>query len=102
MNFHLTSLVGLVNDDESVRHKLERIIGQQEFKKQNHGKYSCLTSREIEVMKFVVRGNSSPEIANLLFISRYTVEQHRKNVKRKLEIKSVYQLFQFALAFDLV
>ncbi len=102
MSNHYDSLVGLVKDDDSVKHKLRRIILQQEFKKNNHQKYSCLTLREIEIIKLVASGNNNPKIADILFISRFTVEQHRKNINRKLQIKSLPHLIQYALAFDLL
>ena len=92
MNNHFDSLVGLVKDDDSVKHKLRRIIVQQEFKQNNYQKYSHLTVREIEVIKLVANGNNNPKIANILFISRFTVEQHRKNINRKLQTKSLPHL----------
>ena len=102
MNNHFDSLVGLVKDDDSVIHKLRRIIDQQQFKKENCLKYSCLTLREIEIIKLIASGYNNPKIANILFISRFTVEQHRKNINRKLQIKSLPHLIQYALAFDLL
>ena len=102
MNDHLESLVGLVKDDNSVKHKLRRIIAQQEFRKKNHHKYSCLTLREIEIIKLIAIGYNNPEISKILFISRFTVEQHRKNIIRKLQTKSLPHLIQYALAFDII
>lgn len=102
MSNHFDSLVGLVKDDDSVEHKLQRIINQQQFKKENCLKYSCLTLREIEIIKLIATGNNNLKIANMLFISRYTVEQHRKNINRKLQSKSLPHLIQYALAFDLL
>ena len=46
-----------------------------------------LTVREREVLKLVAEGVKSKEIADLLFISVRTVEHHRANIMRKLNIK---------------
>mgnify|MGYP002713075937 CR=1 FL=1 len=82
--------------------KLKRIREQEAFKKKHLARYTLLTKREIEITKLLVRGFNNPKIAEHLFISRNTVQQHRKNINRKLKVKSFSELFQYALAFDLI
>ncbi len=53
-----------------------------------------LTQREVEVMEYVVRGQTSKEIAQALCISPRTVEVHRKNVFGKMHAASVASLVQ--------
>ena len=88
--------------DQSLNHKLNRIIEQQQFREAHWSSFEELTDREIEVMTLLVQGMNNPMIAEQLYISRHTVEQHRKNLNRKLSISSFSDLFQFALAFDLL
>ncbi|MFC1539094.1 PAS domain S-box protein [Candidatus Latescibacterota bacterium] len=47
-----------------------------------------LTSREIEICSMIKKGLMNKEIANLLNISTRTIENHRKNIRRKLNIKN--------------
>jgi DNA-binding NarL/FixJ family response regulator len=61
-----------------------------------------LTDREREVLRLVVKGLSTKEIASQLDISTRTVETHRANLMRKLNIKSVALLTQFAIRERLV
>lgn len=51
-----------------------------------------LSHREIEIIKLLSLGKSSKEIANDLFLSEYTIETHRKNIMRKLEVNSIVAL----------
>jgi DNA-binding CsgD family transcriptional regulator len=83
-------------------HKIERIRKEVQFRSSNYLKFDSLTRREEEVLSLVVKDFTNQEIADLLFISRFTVEQHRKNVNRKLGLNSAIQLYRFALAFDMV
>lgn len=53
---------------------------------------TSLTIREKEVAKLICRGKSSSEIASELFISKYTVDTHRKTILKKLELKSSSEL----------
>lgn len=48
--------------------------------------YENLSKREHEILTLVARGLSNKEIADLLFISRYTVESHIKHIYRKLAV----------------
>ncbi len=61
-----------------------------------------LTARELEVLKLVARGLSTKEIASQLSIGARTVETHRANLMRKLELRSVALLTQFALREGLI
>ena len=56
-----------------------------------------LTDRERHILKLVARGLSTKEIASRLDISPRTVDTHRANLMRKLGLKSVALLTQFAL-----
>src|SRR5678815_3634106 len=58
-----------------------------------------LTSRENEVLRMIARGLSTKEIAAQLVISARTVETHRANLMRKLEIKSIARLTQYAVSY---
>ena len=61
-----------------------------------------LTDREREVLRLVVKGHSTKDIASQLDISTRTVETHRANLMRKLNLKSVALLTQFAIREGLV
>jgi DNA-binding NarL/FixJ family response regulator len=56
-----------------------------------------LTTREIEVLRRVSAGQPSKAIAADLAISIRTVETHRANLMRKLELRSVAELTRFAI-----
>ncbi len=85
-----------------LQHKLLRIHKEFRFIKRNIKSYEKLTQREKEIIQLIATGNNNPNIAEQLFISRYTVEQHRKNINFKLKIKSLPHLMQYIYAFNLV
>lgn len=55
-----------------------------------------LTRREIEIIQSIARGLSSAQIATQLSVSAHTIETHRKNIFRKLNISNVAELVHFA------
>lgn len=55
-----------------------------------------LSDREVQVTELLVAGYTPLEIGERLFISKYTVENHRKNIYKKLKINSISQLVTFA------
>jgi len=59
--------------------------------------YETLTLREREVLKLIAEGYSSPEIAERLVLSPRTVETHRANIMRKLELRSTAELVRYAI-----
>jgi len=60
---------------------------------------SQLTSREVDVIRLIVKGYSTSIIAGELNLSPHTISTHRKNIIRKLKIKSPVELV--AQAYDL-
>ena len=56
-----------------------------------------LTIREKEVLKLIAEGKSSKEIADLLFISIYTVNNHRAKIIKKLGLKKTADLVRYAI-----
>ena len=61
-----------------------------------------LTIREKDIIRDVALGLSSKEIADKNFISPHTVVTHRKNISRKLGIKSISGLTIYAIINKLV
>jgi DNA-binding NarL/FixJ family response regulator len=56
-----------------------------------------LTKREMEVLRLIAQGKSNKEIANLLFISIRTAQNHRANIMSKLGMKKTADLIKYAI-----
>jgi len=56
-----------------------------------------LTTREREVLKLIAEGNSNRQVADLLFISIRTVENHRAKIMKKLNLKSTTELVKYTI-----
>jgi DNA-binding NarL/FixJ family response regulator len=59
--------------------------------------HSCITSREREVLTGVALGFSNKEMARSLHISAKTVDKHRGNVMRKLDLHSAADVTRYAI-----
>ena len=68
----------------------ERLLSKDsaQVKVQNYD----LTSREMEIIKLIMAGNTTNQIADILFLSGKTIESHRRNIFKKLSVKNVAQL----------
>lgn len=56
-----------------------------------------LSKRQIEILKLVAIGRTNQEIADQLFIGKTTVETHRKNMIRILNLKGPGELLRYAI-----
>ena len=67
--------------------------------KRNAGKQetSILTTREHEVVQLLAEGKSNKDVAGILFITDRTVEGHRREIMRKLELGSIADLVRYAV-----
>jgi DNA-binding NarL/FixJ family response regulator len=61
-----------------------------------------LTSREREIVQLIAEGHTNREIAALLFISIKTVEVHKHNIQKKLNISGTALLTQYAIRKGLI
>ena len=64
--------------------------------------YDNLTPREREVLTLIAEGFSNAEIAEKLVISVKTVDRHRENIMRKLNLHSRIDLVKYALRIGLI
>lgn len=58
---------------------------------------ASLTKRELEILSLIAQELTSEQIANYLSISIQTVESHRRNMFKKLQVSSVVGLVIEAL-----
>ena len=83
----------------------EVILGLQVADYQNKKKddaYGNLTNREQQVFRLLVEGVLVKEIAEKLFISPKTVENHRGSIMKKLDIHTTVELIRYAVDVGLV
>ncbi len=61
-----------------------------------------LSKREFEVLELIAKGFRTADIAEKLFVSIHTINSHRKNILKKLKLKSPAQLIVYAIESKLV
>ena len=61
-----------------------------------------LSPREKTIVKLLVEGKTPKEIAELLYISIFTVRRHRDNIMRKLNLKRLADLIRYALSRGII
>ncbi len=79
---------------------LTRLV--DDFRQQTHSplrqpRFGTLTKREREIMKLLAEGQSVKEVATVFDLSVKTVEAHKFNLMRKLDIHNKAQLVQYAI-----
>lgn len=99
---HVVCCVFPVEQMKHIPNKAERLLAESNFFRKNLEKFNSLGKRAREVLRLVALGKSSAEIANELSISVDTVNTHRKNIKKKLNISTNYEFTEYAHAFDLI
>lgn len=90
--------------DSSVSHAVVKNLMKSPLKeaKITDAKYGALTPREQEVMRLLAEGLSSKVVAENLFISTKTVENHRANIMKKLGLHSTIELIRYAAKLGLI
>lgn len=90
--------------DSSISHKVvEKLMRLPDEKARiRDAKYDSLTLREQEVMVLLAEGFSVKQIAEKLFISPKTADNHRHSIMRKLDIHSPYELVRYAVKLGLI
>tara|TARA_Y100001972_G_scaffold128472_1_gene189338 strand:- start:4862 stop:5500 length:639 start_codon:yes stop_codon:yes gene_type:complete len=80
---------------------LDTLMDQEEEKEINCDP-TVLSQREYEVLKLITKGYKTTEIADELYVSVHTINSHRKNILKKLNLKSPTELIVYAMETGLV
>jgi DNA-binding NarL/FixJ family response regulator len=113
LNCHITDASVLQAYDESITlhddvdtlvAKLKSVIATDEEESSSSAlpDTEALSLREREIVICVVKGMTNKEIADRLYLSVHTVNTHRRNIARKLEIHSASGLTIYAIVNKLV
>jgi DNA-binding NarL/FixJ family response regulator len=81
---------------------MEKYLDEADEKKEDRARSGSLTNREREVLGQIAEGLTNNQIAKKIGISPKTVETHRTNLMRKLDIHDVASLTRYAIKSGLV
>jgi DNA-binding NarL/FixJ family response regulator len=90
--------------DSSLSHRVVKSLLESDEKERKitDDGYNTLTPREQQVMRLLAEGHSTKQIAENLFISPKTVENHRANIMSKLEVHTIMELVRYAARLGLI
>ena len=97
-----TEHIYLDDTQNNIIKKLNKVIGNKTSKTSVSEIPEEISKREADILKNIALGYSNKEIADKLFISTHTVVTHRKNITRKLGIKTVPGLTIYAILNKLI
>lgn len=75
---------------------VEKLLNENERLK-SELKLQRLSTREKEILRLIINGYTSKEIAHQLDISKLTVDTHRKNIQHKLDVPNTVGLIRIGL-----
>ncbi|WEZ90180.1 response regulator transcription factor [Pseudomonas sp. NyZ480] len=96
------ALAALCNGERYLSPAIAHTVINQALMHAQHGKHAVserhnLTARQLEILRLIVRGKSTREIAAGLGLSIKTVETHRSQIMKRLQIYDVAGLVLFAV-----
>lgn len=101
-----TAITTLVKGDKYFNEAVMQVIMSESFQDsksdETYNQPVVLTPREIEIVRLVAQEFSTTEIADRLFISAGTVESHRHNILRKLNVKNSIGIIKYAMLHHLI
>jgi len=93
--------ISIYEKAEGIAEKLETLLAEQPDKQETPAQGN-VSAREKEIIACVARGMTNKDIAEKLFLSLHTVITHRRNIARKLEVRSPAGLTIYAIVNKLV
>ena len=94
--------ISLTSSKEIIRNKVNACLKKAGLNQKTKIESNDLSKREMTILKEVALGRTSKEIAEKLFISNHTVLTHRKNIYRKLQIKTASGLTVYAILNNMI
>ena len=92
----LLALQAAAKGEKFFCNKVLDYIIERSFAPKDDCEATLLTKRELGILKLTSEGLSNKEIAGKIFLSLHTVYTHRKNIMKKLEIKSNSEFIKYA------
>jgi two-component system invasion response regulator UvrY len=93
----LKAIEEVMNGKQYICEDIKNLFTEQMFTGFHQPSVNDLSQRELEIVGFIRKGLSSKEIAQRLGITSKTVEVHRYNILRKLEVKNTAELINLAI-----
>lgn len=96
----LIAIKAVMKGETYLSPKVASVVVRQLVKDKEGGKTQMLdflSNREQEIVQLIAEGKSTKDIAERLFLSPKTVENHRANIMRKLDIQDIPSLVKFAI-----
>jgi len=90
------AIEAVVKGDAFFSPSISRIV-LEDYIKEPDASDRILSSREIEVLQLVAEGRTNKEVADLLHLSVKTVEGHKDNIKKKLNIRDTAGIVKYAI-----
>src|SRR6266496_1958019 len=99
------AIMEIHNGRKYICDEIKNILSEQMLNGDEHTKgLNSLSQREIEIISFIKKGHSSKEIADILSLSAKTIEVHRYNLMKKLNLRNTAALVNYInnseLGFD--
>ncbi|MBS1750749.1 MAG: response regulator transcription factor [Bacteroidetes bacterium] len=91
----ITAITEVVGGSKYICNEVKTILSEQILEENEKPDVNLLSQREVEIINLIRQGQSSREIAQQLEITLKTVEVHRHNILKKLNLKNTAALVDF-------
>lgn len=95
--FYYKSIITDISDHKNDNRIMAKVFYKDviisEINNYSISKTDILSKRELEVAKLIIENYSTQQISDKLFVSKHTIDTHRKNIVNKLGIKNTRELF---------
>ena len=96
----ITEIYRYAQDEPSLNLSLRLIRLHNELNEKYLKTEGKFTKRELEIIELIAQGLNSWEISDQLFISKHTVDTHRKNIYRKGNFTGIRDVILFSLIYS--
>jgi DNA-binding NarL/FixJ family response regulator len=96
------ALKAIQNKRKFISSELYDILLQKDRKSNDSTENTKLSLSEIEIVRFIANGKTTKEIAELKLLSFHTINTHRKNIFRKLDINNSSELIRYAINNNII
>lgn len=97
----LTAIKTIIKGEKYFSTEIKNAYAETMFQ-QKQNKAITLTNREKEVLKLIAEENTTQEVADILFLSKHTIESYRKNLISKLQVSNLAGLTKHAVKIGLL